>query len=61
MEQKQLSLEKINEEIIALKQDMIKMKAILEKEQDKNLKQEMKMWEEAGAEDGADFFEKHNL
>ena len=35
MEQKQLSLEKINEEIIALKQDMIKMKAILEKEQDK--------------------------
>ena len=37
------------------------LKSHLEPEEDKELEREIRMWEEAGVEDSADFFEKHNL
>ena len=44
-----------------LQADVDYIKKNISPDKDNELKEEMKMWEEASAEDTADFFEKNNL
>ena len=54
-----------NKEILVklakLQADVDYIKKNIRLDKDNELKEEIKMWEEASAEDSADFFEKHNL